>query len=459
MANFASPSADLSTPHLATPYSPGPPPPSVPMHDVSFVCLGISGDVVCKNLFVAGDLLVFTDGSFDGDKLGFAFCIFSDRDCLFPLFEFQGVLTSRKTILDAEATALLSGLDTAISQPHTGTIYLISDCRAALTMFQTEPRPGPLGYLYEPLHRLTAASTRPIVTSWIKGHSNHPSNDRADLLTRTAIILQDIFPGTSHSYLSLHLTTATSTEWLSWFHKVPHHYTHPPRKGLRHHRRHSRLESSVLFRLRSNKRWSPGDNVGTSTPPPCPCNGSTPRDGTHLTVCPTTSRLRPPDIAAWINQDHRSPSVLRWASCHRYFGIQLHTSEVRWITLARPGNISRSSVRTCSICTRTFTNQSHLTRHMAHIHPDCSSTNFIIGRPHPCTSCTLVYHTKTELDTHTASIHGCPDCAKLFSEIANMFRHQISCHGGILCTGCSRRYSSRMNLRIHQRSNCGGSRS
>lgn len=210
--------------------------------------------------------------------MGFAFCIFSKAECLFPLFEFKGLLTPRRTILDAEATALVLGLDAALSLPHTGSIFLISDCRAALMIFQDSPRPGPLGYLHSLLLRLASSTTRPIITSWIKGHSDHPGNDRADSLAKLADTFFDIFPGVSHSYLSLHLTTATSTEWLSWFHKVPHHYTHPPRKGLKHHRRHTRLETSPLFCLRSNKGWSPGDNIGTATPAPCSCDASTPRD-------------------------------------------------------------------------------------------------------------------------------------------------------------------------------------
>ena len=119
--------------------------------------------------------------------------------------------------------------------------------------------------------------------------------------------------------------------------------------------------------------------MGVSPPPPCPCDQLSPRDGLHLTVCPATSRLRPPDIVTWIHLDARRDSVMRWAAHHHYFGITLRTSQVRWISLSRPGNLVPSSRPTCDICSRTFSNASHLTRHRNHLHPDSSSNLFVIG--------------------------------------------------------------------------------
>lgn len=421
-------------------------------------CLDIPGDVVCKEMFAEGDLIVFTDGSFCDLKLGFSFVIFQDSNCIVPVFEYNALLTPSKTILDAEATALVCGLDTTLALPHRGKIFLLSDCRAALRIFQISPSPGPLSYLMAPMARLLE-SGRPVLAAWIKGHSGHLGNDRTDTLTKSASLLADPFPGSTHSYLALHLTTATSTEWLAWFNRVPHHYHHPPRRSIRHHRHLTRMESSVLFRLRSNKGWTPGDNIGTSRPPPCPCDPSVARDGTHLTECPTTSRHRPPDISEWIHIDARRDSVLKWASQHGNFGISLRTSSVRWISLSRPGDLSRDRHRTCHICTRTFTNQSHLTRHLSQIHPDSSSSLFVIGAQRDCTDCHASFTSKTALDFHTARTHGCPDCHKTFTDIANMFRHMTNKNGGVMCAGCSRRFSSRLGLRVHQRSNCGGSHS
>ena len=355
-------------------------------------------------------------------KLGYSFVIYQDADCLFPMFEYSALLTPRKTILDAEATALVCGLDAALALPLPGKIYLISDCRAALRILQTAPDSGPLSYLNAPL-KLLLEQPRTVLAAWIKGHTGHPGNERADALAKTATLVDDPFPGSSHSYLSLHLSTATSTEWLSWFLTVPHFYRRPPRRSIGHHKHLTRLESSILFRLRSNKGWSPGDNIGVSPPPPCSCDHITPRDGQHILSCPITSRARPPDIVTWIHLDSHGASVARWAAHHKHFGISLRTSQVRWISLSHPGNLLVSTDLTCNICTRTFTNHSHLTRHKDQIHPDSSSSLFVIGTRRDCTQCSSSFTSKTELDHHTAATHGCPDCGRLFSDIANMFRH------------------------------------
>ena len=295
--------------------------------------------------------------------------------------------------------------------------------------------------------------------NWVKGPAGHPGNKRADALARTASLVNDPFPGTSHSYLALHLTTAASTEWLAWFLQVQHEYCHPPRRNTKHHKHLTRLESSISFRPRANKGWSFEDNIGNKPPAPCVCDNTTPRDGTHLLSCPSTSRLRPPDISTWVHQDNRRSSTIRWAAHYKYFGLTLRTSPVKWIRLSRPGNLSQIQTPTCQICSRTFTNKSHLNRHMKQIHPDRTSTLFTIGIPHGCTRCTETFENKTDLDLHTATTHGCLDWRKKFSDIANMFRHMIKKHGGLSCAGCGLRYPSRITLRMHQRSNCGGSRS
>ena len=102
-----------------------------------------------------------------------------------------------------------------------------------------------------PMTRLLE-SGRSILAAWIKGHSGDPGNDRADALAKSASSSADPFPGSTHSYLALHLTTATSTEWLAWFNRVPHYYHRRPRRSTKHYRHRTRMESSVLFRLRSN---------------------------------------------------------------------------------------------------------------------------------------------------------------------------------------------------------------
>ena len=401
--------------------------------------------------FEKGDLVVCTDGSNSGGISSYSFCIFEDEKCLGLVIEYCTILTPCKTILDAEATALICGLDATLALPNfTGAIYLLSDCKAALRMFSDPNEEGPLKYMTTALEKL-AGIHRPIHANWIKGHVWHPGNERADSLAKNASIVNDPFPGTSHSYLALHLTTATTTKWMAWFKQVQHKYNRPPRQNAKHQKGLTRQESSILFRLRANKGWSFGDNIGNKPPPPCPCDNTTPRDGTHLMSCPSTSRLRPPKIASWVHQDHRRLSTIRWAAYHRYFGMTLRTSPVKWIRLSRPGNLIQTQTPMCQICTRTFTNKSHLNWHMNNIHPDQTSTLFTIGIPQGCTGCTETFDSKTELDLHTATTHGCLYCQKKFTDIANMFRHMIKKHRGLLCAGCSLRYPSRISLRMHQR--------
>ena len=148
--------------------------------------------------------------------------------------------------------------------------------------------------------------------------------------------------------------------------------------------------------------------------------------------------------------DSRRDSVLRWAEHHNYFGISLRTSQVRWISLTRPGNLSRSQTLTCPTCARRLSNCSHLNRHINRFHPDPHTSLFVTGEPQPCTKCTLICNSKTELDLHVATVHRCPECEKLFSDIANMYRHMIKKHGGLLCLGCSQRFTTRIALRMHQ---------
>ena len=133
----------------------------VPWYNVSttdvfknvFSCLDVPGDDFVLNNFQEGDLIVCTDGSFNGDRLGYSFCIFDRKECLDSVMDYHVLLTPRKTILDAEATALVCGLDASLVLPHTSSIYLLSDCRSALRIFLQTSSSGPLSYLDTPLSK------------------------------------------------------------------------------------------------------------------------------------------------------------------------------------------------------------------------------------------------------------------------------------------------------------------
>ena len=117
-----------------------------------------------------GDIIVCTDGSFDGNVLSYSFCIFDKVDCRLPLMEFKALLTPRKTILDAEATALICGLDAALAFPFAGSIFLLSDCRAALRILLDSSTTGPLSYIPE----YPSQETRPNKETRIHGLGQRP---------------------------------------------------------------------------------------------------------------------------------------------------------------------------------------------------------------------------------------------------------------------------------------------
>ena len=119
------------------------------------MCQDVPRDEVISKNFQEGDLIICTDGSFQNDRLCFSFCIFEEKDCLVSVMDYHTLLTPRKTILDAEATALLCGLDALLALPHTGSIYLLSDCQPALRIFLDTSPSGPLSYLDPPLFKLS----------------------------------------------------------------------------------------------------------------------------------------------------------------------------------------------------------------------------------------------------------------------------------------------------------------
>ena len=286
------------------------------------------------------DLFVFTDGSFKDDIASLGICIYSGASWRenVSLFEKSQVLTPRKSILDAEAKALVMGLHHSLSLNYTGQIYLISDNQTALRMFLPLP-PTDLQYLVPDIHTLLRNSNQTIRLTWIKGHSGNKGNDRADTLAKTATDLTAHYDAPSYSHLNLTISTQSTTEWNNWFNQTEHYYKRKPSRRLTHHQHHTRLDSIALFKLRSNKGWNPEDPIGTQTPPPCICDNTTPRDGAHICQCPMYSRIRPPNIIEWIHSDKHINSILKWVRHHRHFNLKASTSQVKWINLTKPGNL------------------------------------------------------------------------------------------------------------------------
>ena len=422
-------------------------------------CVDFSGEISFDDIKNC-DLLVFTDGSYKNDVASFGFCIFLGTSWKenISLYESCYVLTPRKSILDAEAIALVVGLQHSLSLGYTGTIYLFSDNQAALRIFVPHA-PRDLLYLAPKIRTLLRSTARPIQPAWVKGHSGNKENDKADALAKSATLLFDHYTGPSYLHLNLSISTQSTTEWNDWFDRTTHFYKRRPTRCMNHHRHLSRLDTIALFKLRTTKGWNQQDNIGTQAPPPCVCNNPSPRDGAHLSLCPIYSRLHPPDILDWIHLDKYIKSVLKWIRHHRHFGLKPSTSQVRWINLTKPGNLALNRTFKCDVCARDFTSNLHLKLHQERIHSDGISTSFAWDHTNQCQECMLSFNSKRELDDHVSSTHGCKDCTYKCQTASNMKKHMTFKHGGIPCNGCSLRFPGRIALRQHQPSNCGGSHS
>ena len=240
---------------------------SMPINDFSY----------CKEIDFSGrisfdlirdcDLLVFTDGSFKNDVASLGICIFSGASWKenISLYEKNQILTPRKSILDAEAIALVIGLRHSLNLSYTGHIYLISDNQTALRIFLPLPPPD-LQYLASDVHTLLQNSTQIVRPTWIKGHSGNIGNDRADILAKSATDPTSQYDGPSYSHLNLTISTQNTAEWNKWFDKAEHYYKRRPSRRLTHLQHHTRLDTIALFKLRTNKGWHPKDPIGIQTP-------------------------------------------------------------------------------------------------------------------------------------------------------------------------------------------------
>lgn len=177
-------------------------------------------------------------------------------------------------------------------------------------------------------------------------------------------------------------------------------------------------------------------------------------------MCPIYSAVRPPDVAQWIHLNSRTPSIMKWIRHHRHFGMKPRLSSVKWINITNPGNLAPTRVHRCSICTQIFSTLQNLNRHIQRKHPDGTSAA-PPSKPaiHGCSSCSLLFTTRTKRDNHYATTHSCTDCSSCFSSGTDLTCHLNVVHGGIPCPGCSLRFIGKLLLLQHQRSNCGGSHS
>ncbi|KAI8776708.1 zinc finger protein 62 [Biomphalaria glabrata] len=118
---------------------------------------------------------------------------------------------------------------------------------------------------------------------------------------------------------------------------------------------------------------------------------------------------------------------------------------------------TRNSNVTCSQCGKKFCDSYSLKRH-ARIHAG--------ARPHICQNCNRGYCDNWSLKKHKTrgcmleelkvspdSLHPCPQCSRVFSEVHFLQEH-IRCHKGLLkfqCDICLKKFSEAFNLKRHRR--------
>ena len=437
-----------------------------------------------KDRTTANDVVVYTDGSHTTAQTSYA-AVAINASTGTEITHIAGRLSAGKTIADAETYAVYLGILLAMDlrdnlsvhdrdQGRLRVIIILTDSRTAIDAVTNAKSTGPLAYLNNirddvethPLRDSTA-----IFVGWVKGHSKIAGNERADSLAKAADTTKDTLPGLSHTRLKEDSNRLRQRRWEEWFDQKEHFYTRRPSRKLKRHAGHSRLDTSILFRLFSNKGWNPEDKIGTGTAAPCTeCPDNPPADTPHLIACPAREEGRPPNITQLLSKAKYDHHTVEWVRKQNHFGFKNRMYEVKYIRL-KVGDYWRIKEYPCDQCERIFKHAHHLKAHL-----DChirGTTRTRAIPPPPCTTCGYVTRAQVHMDTHIRAhetgtidnegkmIHKptkCTECDDILRR-SERKKHYLLHHTATQCHGCSSYYSGTEKLMEHQRSNCGGSRS
>ena len=498
-------------------------------------------------------IIAYTDGSeIPGKTCSFAAILYAPNGN--TIAEINGRLSNGKTILDGETTAIYHAMMIAMDAPTDLTVYdretnrimrhviILSDSQAAIHEIIEPKSKGTTAYLNAMREEVEEHPERPYTVfhiGWIKGHSKVKGNEAADQLAKTATDNKDPYPGMSPSFITRENSNRRQREWEEWYDNKTHEYRGRPTRRLKKHIGLSRLDSTVLFKVRCNKGWKPGDKLGVTPPSDCD-TCEQPDDGRHKLTCPRWATERPANAEHILHDIKKQKEIVHWIRHHEHFGIKNALYEAKYINL-KIGNYNRNIDYTCPDCpyitSSKFCYESHRsthakgasvkphvdpstlicphcgktsqsrTHHQIHIgkhirqanaptlehacqEPNCNystakkttlySHHAYTHAPQACKHCPftcigknrLMVHQKAGCDSDppitttpptagTSILHRCDkgDCDYETPHATSLRNHDVYHHRTATCHGCSKTFIGRGKLRIHERTNCGGSRS
>ena len=497
-------------------------------------------------------IIAYTDGSETPDKpCSFAAILYTPDGKVIATE--CGRLSPKKTILDAETTAIYHAMTMAMNTPTDLSVHdretnrvmrqviILSDSQAAIHEV-IEPRyMGMTAYLNSVSKDIEEHPERRHTVfhvGWIKGHWKIAGNEAADRLAKSTTDTKDPHPSTSPSFVTKKNSNWRQREWEERYDSKTHDYRGGPTRRLKKHVGLNRLDSTILFKIRSNKGWKPDDKIGIDPPPNCTmCN--LPDDGNNKLQCPRCAEERPTNIDLALHDIKRQNELLTWIRHHHHFGIKNTIYEVRYLGL-KIGNYNRSTDYSCPDCpyittTKRYYNNQQLvhargstmktrvdpwslvcpqcgkvsqsrSHHQAHVGKHLKQDN-AVKHQHSCPNCEYSTPTIGNLYNHKRNKHtrqkceNCPFTCEGFLKLSthhktgcdtspstkptptttsmgtasykctatdytyesplvnNLNTHYRYNHRPSECHGCSRTFEGRKNLKIHERTNCGGSRS
>ena len=423
-------------------------------------------------------IIAYTDGSETiNTDCSFAAILYTPEGNL--IAQENGRLSPGKTILDAETTAIYHAMTMAMNTATDLTVYeretkrimrhviILSDSKAAINKIVEPERQGPTAYLNAMREEVENHEERPHTVfhiGWIKGHAKIRGNEAADRLAKSATDIKDPYPGTSPTFITKANTNSRQKEWEEWFDLRTHEYRGKPSRRLKKHKGLSRLDSTVLFKIRSNKGWKPDDNLGVAPPPDCgTCN--LPDDGRHKLVCPRWTTERPTDIETIMHDIKRQADTVKWIRHHKHFGIKNKIYEARFIRL-KIGNYNRDTDFPCPDCPYITSNKFCYTSHRATHAKNSSVRTHVDPATLVCPQCGKISQSRSHHDIHMGKhtraantgilAHACPTpgCEYSTASITAMYAHKSYHHVPQTCKQCSFTCIGKNRLVVHQKASC-----